>query len=187
LRNDGKEFPNLGEAILPGPTSRGNRVALKIGQPELLGFVVSETKGDMFRAENFSTGKEVSVVTASELPAGADYAVGNFRGSALGELLFYKPGERNLLLQPVEEPAAGQLRLAKGNSFDLAEPIRRVVVLNEAPGQKLLVIFGEGEKAGIFNFDGLKAPTLLQTIVATNELLTCAASVPGGLIAFSRP
>src|SRR5205807_6322971 len=42
-------------------------------------------------------------------------------------------------------------------------------------------------KAGIFNFDGLKAPTLLQTIVATNELLTCAAAVPGGLIAFSRP
>src|ERR1019366_5765394 len=37
------------------------------------------------------------------------------------------------------------------------------------------------------NYDGAKPPTLFQSLTATNASFTCAASLPGGFIAFSQP
>ena len=51
----------------------------------------------------------------------------------------------------------------------------------------LLVIFGAGEKAGLLSFNGAKAPEPIQTLVATNDLFTCAAALPSGFILFSQP
>jgi formylglycine-generating enzyme required for sulfatase activity len=187
LRNDGAEFPKLADIALPGPAVRGNRLSLKAGQPELLGVLVNEEKGDAFHAVDLSSGKPVAVATAGGLPAGADYAAGNFRGSALREFIFYKPGGNNLIVRPVEEPAPGQLQFGKADSFDMGQPVRRVVTLDGTSGQQLFIIFGEGEKAGVYNFDGAKAPALVQAFASTNDLFTCAASVPGGFVAFSQP
>jgi formylglycine-generating enzyme required for sulfatase activity len=187
LRNDGAQFPKLLDITLAGPAVRGNRLALKAGQPELLGVLVREEKGDAFCAEDFRSGKQVPVATADGLPAGSDYTAGNFRGSALREFIFYKPGKNDLIVRPVEEPAPGQFQFGKGDRFDLGQPVRRVVTLDRTAGQQLFVIFGEGEKAGVYSFDGMKAPTLAQSFTATNELFTCAASVPGGFIVFSQP
>ena len=187
MRNDGAEYPKLADIPLPGAAVRGNRLSLKAGQPELLCLLVTEQKGDTFHAQDLASGKPVEVATVTGLPAGSDYAVGNFRGSPLREFLFYKPGANSLTVRPVEEAAPGKLQLGKGDSFDLGQPIRRVITLDESAGQKLFVIFGEGEKAGVFSFDGAKAPVLVQAFTATNYLFTCAASVPGGFIAFSQP
>ena len=96
LRNDGAEFPKLADLPLPGPAVRANRLSLKTGQPELLCILVTAESGDTFRAESFVTGKEALVATLPGLPAGSDYAVGNFRGSPLREFIFYKPGESKL-------------------------------------------------------------------------------------------
>ena len=187
MRNDGAEYPKLADIPLPGAVVRGNRLSLKTGQPEFLCVLVNEEKGDTLRIEDFASGKPVSVATAIDLPKGSDYAVGNFRGSPLREFLLYKPGENNLVVRPVEEPTPGQFELGKGDSFDLGRPVRRVVTLNETAGQKLFIIFGEGEKAGVFNFDGVKAPVLVQAFASTNDLFTCAAGVPGGFVAFTQP
>jgi formylglycine-generating enzyme required for sulfatase activity len=72
------------------------------------------------------------------------------------------------------------------SSFDLGRPILRAVTLATEAGLKLFFIFGKGEDGGVFAFDGLKAPSLIQNIVATNETLTAVAGIPGGLIAFSK-
>src|SRR5439155_24877693 len=87
LRNDGAEFPSLAEATLSGPAVRGNRLALKSGQPEALCELVRGEKGDELRVEEFSSGKPVSVATASGLPVDSDYAAGNFGGSPLVEFI----------------------------------------------------------------------------------------------------
>jgi formylglycine-generating enzyme required for sulfatase activity len=187
LRNDGAEYPKLADIPLPGAAVRGNRLSLKAGQPELLCDLVTEQKGDTFHAQDLASGKPVEVATVAGLPSGSDYAVGNFRGSPLREFLFYKPGANNLTVRPIEEATPGKLQFGKGDTFDLGQPIRRVVTLDESAGQKLFIIFGEGEKAGVFSFDGVKAPALVQSIAATNNLFTCAASVPGGFVAFSQP
>jgi len=184
LRNDGAEFPKIAEAPLPAPARRGNRLALKSGDKQLVCVLLSDDKADSLRAEDVSSGKPVTVATASDLPAGSDYTAGNFRGSPMREFLFYKPGGTSLMVRPVEESGPGKFQFGKGDSFDLGQPIRRVITLEQASGPKLLVIFGEGEKAGIFNFDGAKAPVSIQTINATNDLFTFATSVPDGFVMF---
>ena len=92
------------------------------------------------------------------------------------EFLLYKPGDKNLTVRPVEEPAPGQFQFGAGKSFDLGQPVRRVIVLDDNGAQKLFVIFGEGDKAGVFDFDGTKPPVLIHSLAATNELFSCAAS-----------
>ncbi|MGD0260154.1 MAG: formylglycine-generating enzyme family protein [Verrucomicrobiota bacterium] len=187
LRNDGAEFPKLAEAPLAGPALRGNRLSLKAGEPELLCLLEHEDKADTLRVENLSSGKPVAMATAAGLPADSDYAVGNFRGTPLREFIVYKPGDKNLTVRPVEEPAPGQFQIGAGQSFDLEQPVRRVIALDGNGAKQMFVIFGAGEKAGVFDFDGMKAPVLVQSLAVTNDLFTCAASLPGGFIAFSQP
>ena len=186
LRNDGAEFPKIEETSLPGPALHGNRVSLKVGRPELLCLLVSDAKGDTFHAESLATGKPVDAATIDGLTVGSDYVVGNFRGGNLSEFIFYKPGEPKLTVKPVAE-SGGKFQFETGSTFDLGQPVGRVITLAEKGGQKLFVIFGGGESAGVFNFAGAKTPTLLTTIVATNELLTWASSLPDGFVAFSHP
>ena len=187
LRNDRVEFPKLAEAILTGPALRGNRLSLKAGGPELLCLLVHEDKADTLRVEDLSSGKPVVVATAANLPSGSEYAVGSFRGLPLRDFIVYKPGDKNLTVRPVEEPAPGQLQFGAGQSFDLGQPVRRVIALDGSAANQLFVIFGEGDKAGGFDFDGAKAPALVQSLTATNAAFTCAASLPGGFITFSEP
>jgi len=187
LRNDKAEFPKVDEAPLAGPAARGNRLSLKTGQPELLCLLIQAEKGTSLKVEDLSSGKPVDVVTAADLPVGADYAVGNFGGSALRNFIVYKPGGNTVTARPVEEPQPGKFQLGKGESFDLGQAVQRVIALNEGGASKLFVIFGAGEKAGVFDFDGTKAPALIQSLTATNSTFTCAASMPGGFIAFSQP
>jgi formylglycine-generating enzyme required for sulfatase activity len=186
LRNDGKEFPKIADAPLAGPALRGNRLWLKAGGPELLCMLVHGDKTDTLRIEDLTSGKPVAVATA-DLPSGSDYAVGSFRGSPLREFLVYKPGDKSLTVRPVEEAAPGQFQIGAGQNFDLEQPVRRVIALDQDGAKKLFIIFGEGESAGVFAFDGTKAPALVQGLTTTNYLFTYAASYPGGLIAFSQP
>jgi len=187
LRNDGAEFPKLAEETLAGAAVRGNRVALKAGSRELVCGLVQGDNGDILRALDVSGAKPVVVASAEGLPAGSDYTVGRFRGSPLCEFIVYKPGESRVTVRPVEEPAAGTFRFGAGASFDLGQPVRRVVALEAGGARKLLVIFGEGEKAGLYDFDGTRAPALAHRLPANNDLFTCAAAAPGGFIAFSQP
>jgi len=187
LRNDGSEFPKLADLPLTGAAVRGNRLSLKMGAPEVLCLLVQEDKGDTLRVEDLASGKAVAVATVPNLPPGSDYAVGNFRGLPLREFIFYKPGEKSLTVRLVEEVAPGRFEFGKGQSFDLGQPVRRVVTLEADGKPRLFAIFGEGEKAGVYDFDGTKAPTLVQGLTATNDLFTCAATMPGGFVVFSQP
>src|SRR4029077_7515879 len=67
LRNDGKEFPKLAEATLPGLALRANRLALKAGRPELLCLLVLEGQGDAFHGEGFRSGRSGFVAPACGL------------------------------------------------------------------------------------------------------------------------
>jgi formylglycine-generating enzyme required for sulfatase activity len=187
LRNDGAEFPKLAEAPLAGPAVRGNRVSLKASQPEVVCALVQGDKSDTLHTVDLSGGKPVAVATAADLPAGSDYAVGHFRGSPLCEFIVYKPGDKSVTVRPVEEATPGQFQFGAGQSFDLDQPVRRVIALNEGGAKRLFVIFGEGEKAGVFNFDGTKAPALVQSLAATNDVFTCALGTADGFVTFSRP
>jgi formylglycine-generating enzyme required for sulfatase activity len=187
LRNDGSQFPRISEATLPGAAAHGNRLGLKTGQPEVLCVLLEGDKKDTFVAESFASGKAVPVLTVPGLPTGSEYALGDFGGAPLRQLLFYKPGEPKLTLRSLQEASPGRFSAGAETSFDLAQPLRRVITLELNDGPKLLVLFGNGQSAGLFNFDGAHAPAPVQTFTATNEVFTCAASSPKGIIFFSEP
>jgi formylglycine-generating enzyme required for sulfatase activity len=186
LRNDGAEYPKIAEVALAGPATNANHLRLQAGQPEAACYLVSGEKADSFHAELLTSGKPVALATIEGLPSGCDYASGNFRKSELREFLFYKPGQNTLTVRPLDL-GAGQLVFSKGADFDLGQPIRRVITLEGSASEKLLVIFGQGEKAGVFTFDGVKAPSQVAALSATNELFTCAASLPEGFVVFTQP
>lgn len=185
LRNGGQEFPKIAEGVLPGVLAKGNRVGFKPGQPEFACYVLNGDDGVSFRVEDASSGKPAAVATVTGLPAGTEYAAGSFRGTSQPEFIFYKPGEKSITVRPVEEVSAGKYQLAAGASFDLGEPVRRVVTLNSAPKQRLFVVFGEGQKATIYNFDGKSAPAEVQSLSTTNEY-TSAVANEKTLVVFSQ-
>ena len=187
LRNNGTDFPKTAEATLTGAAGKGNRLTLKKGQPELLCVIVSEDAGDALHVEDLSSGKPVDAATISGLPAGSEYTAADFRRTGTLDFVLYKPGQNTVTVRPVISASAAKVEFAKGDSFDLGEPVRRAVSLPQGGAEKLLVIFGEGEKATIYNFDGAKAPAVVQTFLATNEVFTCAASVQDGIVLFTQP
>src|SRR6185295_10287881 len=136
---------------------------LKTGQPEMLCELVTDEKGDTLRIEDLGSGSAKTVATATGLPPGSDYTVGNFRGLALRDFVIYKPGGSKISARPVEEPSAGRFQIGAGITFDLGQPIMRVITLQEPAPGRLFVIFGDGQKAGIYDFNGTKAPALVQS------------------------
>jgi formylglycine-generating enzyme required for sulfatase activity len=187
LRNDGSEFPVISSATLPGAAVvQGNLLSLKSGQPEMVCLLARGKKTDSFLVQDVSSGKVVTAGELTGLPSGSAYAAGQFGQSPASEFIFYKPGATSLLVRPVEGVSTGKVQFGSGNSFDLGQPVRRVVTLTQPDAQKLLVIFGQGHSAGIFTFDGVQAPSLAQTLTTSNEF-TCAANFANGFVTFSQP
>ncbi len=184
LRNDGKEFPKIADTPLEGIAGRGNEV--KAGNAKLVALLTKGDKGDTLHLEDVHGGSAVEAAAAKDLPAQSDYAIGNFGGSALPQFVFYKAGDSKVTVRAVEE-SGGKFQFGAANTFDLGQPVSRVVTLDDKGKQQLFVIFGQGEKAGIFNFDGKQAPTSTQTISSTNGLITFAVGVPGGLVTLLQP
>src|SRR5207248_9315546 len=112
---------------------RASRVSLKSGQPDAVCVVVKDEKGDLLRVEDLSSGKPVLIAAANNLPSGSEYVFGKFRGSALVDFIFYKAGENTVTVRPLEETTAGQFQFGKPSSFDLGQPVRRIVALNGTP------------------------------------------------------
>src|SRR5262249_30649924 len=179
------EYPKLAEEQLSGAPAKANRFSVKAGGPELVCELVTDDKGSSVRVEELSSGKPVVAANVTGLPVGSDYAVGNFGAKNGAEIIVFKPGENSLKVSAVEE-SGGKYQLGKQAAFDLKEPVQSVFVVSAPKGQKLFVIFGKGEKAGLYDFDGVKEPALVQTIVSTNQVLTGAASLGNGMVAFSH-
>jgi formylglycine-generating enzyme required for sulfatase activity len=183
LQNTGTTFPKIGEVTLAGAAGHANRLSLKANQPDVLCTLLTGEKGDTFAAENLSSGKVVPLASVPGLPSGSEYAADFWGGSSLRKFVFYQAGSNNLFVRPVEEAGAGS-NFGKGSDFKLDQPIKRVIAIAHAESPQLLVIFGEGHTAGVFDFDGAKAPVLKHTIYGTNDLITCAQSVPDGFMVF---
>src|ERR1051325_1801289 len=186
LRNDAAQFPKIAETPLPGTPGRGNGLKLSRAEAPMVCFLVTEDKGDSLRVEEFGTGRPVLAASATGMPAGSDYAIGHFRSGTATEFLLYKPGANSLECRVLEQAGQGQFQFGKGATFDLGQAGRRVITLGTSSPQRLFVIFGEGEKGGVFKFEGVKAPELLQTLYATNSLFTCALPVTDGFMTFAQ-
>ncbi len=182
LRNDGADYEKISETPLPGVASRANRVV--IGGRELLFLMLAGDQGESLRLDRLAEGKLVTEASVSGLAGGSEYVVGHF--GAGPQLLTYTPGQNSFTARALRE-RDGQAQLAEPAAYDLGQPVLRLTALGSAGAARLLAIFGEGKTAGVFNFDGGRAPVLAQTLAATNDLFTCALSQPDGFIIFTQP
>jgi formylglycine-generating enzyme required for sulfatase activity len=183
LRNDGGEYPKISEAVLADVPSKANRLTLKPGSPD---YVVLLIGRDALKVESVDTGKLVEVAGVAGLPAGSDYCIGSFRSETSRDFLIFKPGEGQISFRPLTESGPGKLEFGKAESYDLGQPVKALLPLNRPKVPGFIAFFGEGQTAGLFTFDGAKAPKLVQTLSATNDVFTSAAPTPKGLIVFTQ-
>jgi formylglycine-generating enzyme required for sulfatase activity len=190
LRNDAGKFVKLGTVDMPGAVQRGNRVSLADGQPELVGAIISGDAGDSFRVDSFASGKGQTVGAIKEIPAGSDYLVGSFRGAGTRDVLFFKAGENQFRAYTAAVDGTA-VKFGEARSFDLGKPIKYLVGVPADGGDRLVAIFTEGTNAtlaGVFTFDGAKAPVQVQSFKANEgEVLSGAGSFPNGFALLSSP
>jgi len=186
FRNDGKVQTQISETPVTGPSAHANRISLKRGGPEFAASVVSEEKGDVLRVERFESGKAEAVLVVSDVPAKSDYVIGNFRGEALKEIVFYQSGEANLVVRPIEEPSAGKFQAGPAKTVSLSRPVRQLVVIDGEKKSRLLGVFGDEEPAEVMNFDGVNAPVTAAKLTGnTNGFLSAAVALPDAVALFS--
>jgi len=182
-RNQGSALQVLNSAILSAVPRRGNPVALKTGGPTLAAMLIPGGANDSFKAYQLTGGAFLEVLNAPVgPPVDLDYTFGFFNpASPLAQFLFYKPGTNGLMLRPVQEPTPGTFTLAAGPVFNLGDDLRQVFAIPGATSPRLLVIFGGGGTARVYDFDGSNLPVVLQTFTAgAGEAFTGGAALGGG-------
>jgi formylglycine-generating enzyme required for sulfatase activity len=186
MRSTGTQFSQIVDLPLPGIVTHLNRLTLKAGDRELAGGVVAGANGDTFRVDDLTSGKPVAVASATGIPSGSDYIFGAFRGAPLRDLLAYKSGENTLTYKPVEESSPGQFQFGAGQSFNLDKPIKQAFAVAQGNSTKLLFIFGDGNSAALYDFDGTKAPVMSQAVTnRSGDKFMGAAVLSNGFVVLS--
>jgi hypothetical protein len=159
---------NLYEVVAgeSGPLTHGNRARLSSTEPWLVGMMQpTGTTSEFITRVPGTLGYDVGP-SVTGLPPDATWVWGEFAGPGHSQFLFYGPGESTLYVRPVEEATPGVFSFGSGAAFDLGQAIRQVYVLPQSTGALLLVVFGDGSTAGIYDFDGTNAPGLRQLLTA---------------------
>ena len=185
-RNDGRNLAQMAELPAGGAGAHANRIALQRGGPEFGAVLLGGEAGSQLVVGSLASGEPKSVLTIRNVPAGADYVVGYFRGEPQPEFIFYTSGESNLQVAAVTAAGGGQFTAGVLKSVNLSRPVRQLVVVDDGKKSRLLAVFGEGEPAELLDFDTVNPPVLAQPLAgATNKVLSAAISLPDAVVLFS--
>lgn len=156
---------------------RGNEVA-----PALYAFLARGTISDSLRLHPFGGVLQATPwKTLAGVPAGADWATGQFSASVNHrEYLFWQSGQAVLRVHRFDQSAAPP-DFGPAADFTLPQGIESVAVLTGSTPPRLLVIFNGGTSAGVYDFDGVNAPTLAHTLTPeAGETFRSALAVGAG-------
>ena len=185
FRSGGKIFTQFSEIPAAGAESRGNRISLKNGGAEFVTTLISSANGAVLRFEKLDSGKPEEVLSISGIPQGSTYVVGNFTGKSARDVLFFTPGDTNLLVTSVSE-AGGKFSASPLKSVTLERPARQIVVADGGAKSRLVAVFATNEPAALLDFDGANPPITVQQLWgATNKLLNSALALPDAIVLFS--
>lgn len=184
-RNSDKKFTPIYNEGANGAAAHGRRVTLKASGPEEVASLVTTEDGTIWRVENLASGKPEAVLTATGVPDGGNYFLGNFRDAALKDVVFHEAGEASFSVGALSE-AGGKPQLGDLKSVALRAEARALTGGELAGQSRLLAIFGDQEPAELMQFDGVNVPTTLQKLDgATNEFLSIGIVLPDAVVLFS--
>ena len=151
---------------LDAPLSHANRTRFASNEPWMLAAIQSVSGGTQFITRPYSP-IDMGPALAG-LPAGATWSCGEFDNSGLSEFLFYSPGASVMTSSPVVRDGPGHFNYSyvAGISVDFGSPLSEVIVLPTSTGAQLLIIFGDGSTAGIYDFDGTNPPVPREALSA---------------------
>ncbi len=155
---------------------RGNRVSIKTGSPTVLA-ILARGVTDTLRIISYAGGPAETVIQIPGITSGSDYAAGRFTGTGLSHFLVFRPSESNLWSHPVEEPVPGSFQAGPASGFSFDHGIDSVVTLLGAGAAKLLILFNDGDRARVYNFDGTNAPAFVEEFLAPDGERLTGASV----------
>jgi formylglycine-generating enzyme required for sulfatase activity len=167
FRSTGTAFTKGADAQYPGAPGKANRVALKKDGVEAIAVMLTDDSGkkDSFRLDSTESGAAVQFGAIVGLAGGSDYAAGFFTGGALKDFVFYKSGESNLTLVSLTE-AGGKYTFGALKKVALDSAVKGAYTVSFGGKHRLLLILGKGEKGGLYDFDGTKAPTQVYALPA---------------------
>ena len=141
-----------------------NGVRVKNGGSNLLGVLERTGLDYTLRIGSMASGTNVPVASAAGFRS--RYVFGKFAVGPLHHFLSYDGGGSNLVVRAVTEPVAGIFGFGAAANYSLGRSIGEVVVLESVSSNRLLVIYRGGAEAGVYTFNGITAPALVQTITA---------------------
>ncbi|HNQ90177.1 MAG TPA: formylglycine-generating enzyme family protein [Verrucomicrobiota bacterium] len=187
LRNNGSEITVFAEPEIKMLWSRPARVVVKKGGPAVVAGLWAGDEGETFRLADFGGGKEAVLAEAGGFAKESDYVVGFFRGGPLAEVAAYVRGGNAIEVAALEE-AGGKLKLGARKSFDLGKPIKVAVAVPAGNRSQLLVLFGKGETAEVYEIDVTAAPKPVQAFApAAGDALFGAVAIEKSFLVFSGP
>ncbi|HKX63143.1 MAG TPA: hypothetical protein VJS65_14885, partial [Verrucomicrobiae bacterium] len=178
-RSTGAAFSKVWDTNVTATVVTVGAVRLKtnVVNPILAGAIQRTGTNYSFVAQNLSTGVPVNSSIIPNLPPADAYVYANFDGTALNQFLFYRAGSSNLLLRPVIEIVPGFFQFGSGATFAFNKSLREVLTIPGLADIRLLIIFAGGETAGVYSFNGVTAPVLVESFAAApGESFTGAAA-----------
>jgi formylglycine-generating enzyme required for sulfatase activity len=163
LRNTGAEAEVINDLELEGELQRATRVELKPGVPLAAGFLKQEDAKSL-RFASLASGEPETVAGLDGLGLDAEFIVGRFGGAPFGSVLVYEPGSAEVKVHAAREGTGDGIELSEAKVLTFEEPVLQLFAVGPNGDSKLLVIFGEGEKAGVFELGEGQSPRLVQTL-----------------------
>lgn len=185
FRNTGGKFSEIASLKMEQPASRLNRVALPAGKPEV-GVTLVGDPAETLMVGDFSGGKPNTLGTVAGVPAGGDYAVGQFREAAT-DFVFFKPGDKELVVKPATQGGEGAVTFGEGGKIAFDKAVDHVYTLAEPKASRLLVLFAENQGAAIYKLDAPDKASLVKAIDSGGELFSGALPVPSGFFMLASP
>ncbi|MBI5384442.1 MAG: hypothetical protein HZA90_07110 [Verrucomicrobia bacterium] len=163
------------------PVGGANRIGLSPAPAHRMGFF-HRGSTETFRVYDFTTsGSGAQTLSLGGFIPTNQWLHGKFSATNnLPQVLFYRPGQSFFSRYQVVEATPGNFTLPSGNQLNLGQPIYQIFSIPTATTNKLLVLFGNGETAKAYYFDGLSTLTVIQTFTADAGEHFTGAGVVGG-------
>jgi hypothetical protein len=195
VRDNGTtNYPLIADNPLAFLRERLNPVLLHTNRVPRVGLFERNTGAsqDTFKLLDFLTNTPtlVASLNLSRTPNPNEFISGQFATTnPYTQFLFYAPAGTNLNAYQITEPSSGTYNLVSIANFGLSNTISQVVALPGSPGGKLLLFDTNGTTAVVYSFDGIHAPSAVQTFTAAAGEHFTGAGVLGkyGFTAYSAP